>query len=103
MFFFDKNAPKLKSVMFVLTENPGLEKQDTFVEKLVTQVIKNLQIKIANIHVRYEDDVSPFPFLMFVLEKHFEFRVLTESRIFTHHFGRSLMPCVYISNISLLV
>uniref|UniRef100_A0A3B4A869 Uncharacterized protein n=1 Tax=Periophthalmus magnuspinnatus TaxID=409849 RepID=A0A3B4A869_9GOBI len=39
-------------------ENPGLEKQDTFVEKLVTQVIKNLQVKISNIHVRYEDDVS---------------------------------------------
>lgn len=39
-------------------ENPDLEKQDTFVEKLVTQVIKNLQVKISNIHVRYEDDVS---------------------------------------------
>ncbi|XP_074527415.1 intermembrane lipid transfer protein VPS13A isoform X2 [Halichoeres trimaculatus] len=39
-------------------ENPGLEKQDTFVEKLVTQVIKNLQVKISNIHVRYEDDVT---------------------------------------------
>ncbi|XP_015828201.3 intermembrane lipid transfer protein VPS13A isoform X1 [Nothobranchius furzeri] len=39
-------------------ENPKLEKQDTFVEKLVTQVIKNLQIKISNIHVRYEDDVT---------------------------------------------
>ncbi|XP_060894887.1 vacuolar protein sorting-associated protein 13A isoform X2 [Labrus mixtus] len=39
-------------------ENPGLEKQDTFVEKLVTQVIKNLQVKICNIHVRYEDDVT---------------------------------------------
>uniref|UniRef100_A0A8C1ZQ45 Vacuolar protein sorting 13 homolog A n=1 Tax=Cyprinus carpio TaxID=7962 RepID=A0A8C1ZQ45_CYPCA len=34
------------------------EKQDTFVEKLVTQVIKNLQVKISNIHVRYEDDVT---------------------------------------------
>uniref|UniRef100_A0A8C3I2Z1 Vacuolar protein sorting 13 homolog A n=1 Tax=Chrysemys picta bellii TaxID=8478 RepID=A0A8C3I2Z1_CHRPI len=34
------------------------EKQDTFVEKLVTQVIKNLQVKISNIHIRYEDDVS---------------------------------------------
>uniref|UniRef100_A0A8C3I6F1 Vacuolar protein sorting 13 homolog A n=1 Tax=Chrysemys picta bellii TaxID=8478 RepID=A0A8C3I6F1_CHRPI len=32
------------------------EKQDTFVEKLVTQVIKNLQVKISNIHIRYEDD-----------------------------------------------
>uniref|UniRef100_A0A452J4F7 Chorein N-terminal domain-containing protein n=1 Tax=Gopherus agassizii TaxID=38772 RepID=A0A452J4F7_9SAUR len=36
------------------------EKQDTFVEKLVTQVIKNLQVKISNIHVRYEDDVSNY-------------------------------------------
>nr|XP_046243502.1 vacuolar protein sorting-associated protein 13A isoform X2 [Scatophagus argus] len=39
-------------------ENPNLEKQDTFVEKLVTQVIKNLQVKISNIHIRYEDDVT---------------------------------------------
>ncbi|XP_068995248.1 intermembrane lipid transfer protein VPS13A isoform X2 [Embiotoca jacksoni] len=39
-------------------ENPELEKQDTFMEKLVTQVIKNLQVKISNIHVRYEDDVT---------------------------------------------
>ncbi|XP_074493929.1 intermembrane lipid transfer protein VPS13A isoform X2 [Sebastes fasciatus] len=39
-------------------ESPDVEKQDTFVEKLVTQVIKNLQVKISNIHVRYEDDVT---------------------------------------------
>ncbi|XP_018614769.2 intermembrane lipid transfer protein VPS13A isoform X3 [Scleropages formosus] len=39
-------------------ENPTQEKQDTFVEKLVTQVIKNLQVKISNIHVRYEDAVT---------------------------------------------
>ncbi|XP_046904728.1 vacuolar protein sorting-associated protein 13A-like, partial [Hypomesus transpacificus] len=39
-------------------ENPTMEKQDTFVEKLVTQVIKNLQVKISNIHIRYEDDVT---------------------------------------------
>ncbi|KAK3540200.1 hypothetical protein QTP70_028391 [Hemibagrus guttatus] len=39
-------------------ENPKAEKQDTFVEKLVTQVIKNLQVKISNIHVRYEDSVT---------------------------------------------
>ncbi|XP_061592670.1 intermembrane lipid transfer protein VPS13C isoform X5 [Cololabis saira] len=34
------------------------EKKDTFVEKLATQVIKNLQVTISNIHLRYEDDVS---------------------------------------------
>ena len=42
------------------SENPTMEKQDTFVEKLVTQVIKNLQVKISNIHIRYEDDVSVY-------------------------------------------
>ncbi|XP_061528280.1 vacuolar protein sorting-associated protein 13A [Phycodurus eques] len=39
-------------------ENPTVEKQDTFVEKLVTQIIKNVQVKISNIHIRYEDDVT---------------------------------------------
>ncbi|KAM9858498.1 intermembrane lipid transfer protein VPS13A [Aulostomus maculatus] len=39
-------------------ENPQPERQDTFVEKLVTQVIRNLQVKISNIHIRYEDDVT---------------------------------------------
>ncbi|KAM7416667.1 hypothetical protein PAMA_018632 [Pampus argenteus] len=39
-------------------ENPKIEKQDTFIEKLVTQVIKNVQVKISNIHIRYEDDVT---------------------------------------------
>uniref|UniRef100_H3C3S0 Chorein N-terminal domain-containing protein n=1 Tax=Tetraodon nigroviridis TaxID=99883 RepID=H3C3S0_TETNG len=32
------------------------EKNYTFVEKLATQVIKNLQVKISSIHLRYEDD-----------------------------------------------
>ncbi|XP_067143145.1 intermembrane lipid transfer protein Vps13 isoform X2 [Centruroides vittatus] len=31
------------------------EKADTFTEKLVTQIIKNLQVKIKDIHIRYED------------------------------------------------
>ncbi|XP_024132153.1 vacuolar protein sorting-associated protein 13A isoform X3 [Oryzias melastigma] len=39
-------------------EDPQQEKQDSFMEKLVTQVIKNLQVKISNIHVRYEDNVT---------------------------------------------
>ncbi|KAL6083989.1 hypothetical protein STEG23_002508, partial [Scotinomys teguina] len=39
-------------------ENPLEEKQDTFSEKLITQIIKNLQVKISNIHVRYEDDIT---------------------------------------------
>ncbi|XP_051973520.1 intermembrane lipid transfer protein VPS13C-like [Xyrauchen texanus] len=39
-------------------EKPLEEKKDTFAEKLATQVIKNLQVKITSIHIRYEDDVS---------------------------------------------
>ncbi|KAB5559460.1 hypothetical protein PHYPO_G00029360 [Pangasianodon hypophthalmus] len=39
-------------------EKPLDEKKDTFAEKLFTQIIKNLQVKISSIHIRYEDDVS---------------------------------------------
>uniref|UniRef100_A0A8C3RCT7 Vacuolar protein sorting 13 homolog C n=1 Tax=Cyanoderma ruficeps TaxID=181631 RepID=A0A8C3RCT7_9PASS len=38
-------------------DKPKEEKKDTFLEKLATQVIKNVQVKITGIHVRYEDDV----------------------------------------------
>ncbi|XP_072461029.1 intermembrane lipid transfer protein VPS13A isoform X2 [Notamacropus eugenii] len=38
--------------------NPQEEKQDSFSEKLISHIIKNLQLKISNIHVRYEDDVT---------------------------------------------
>uniref|UniRef100_A0A8D2LL52 Vacuolar protein sorting 13 homolog C n=1 Tax=Varanus komodoensis TaxID=61221 RepID=A0A8D2LL52_VARKO len=34
------------------------EKKDTFLEKLATQIIKNVQVKITGIHIKYEDDVS---------------------------------------------
>ncbi|XP_044259687.1 vacuolar protein sorting-associated protein 13 isoform X2 [Tribolium madens] len=38
---------------------------NTFVEKLITQVIKNIQLNIKNIHIRYEDKVtSPAPFAL---------------------------------------
>ncbi|XP_035388992.1 vacuolar protein sorting-associated protein 13C isoform X4 [Electrophorus electricus] len=40
------------------SEKPQEDKKDTFAEKLATQVIKNLQVKITSIHVRYEDDIS---------------------------------------------
>ncbi|KAM4744636.1 intermembrane lipid transfer protein VPS13C isoform 3-T3 [Anableps anableps] len=39
-------------------DKPQEEKKDTFMEKLATQVIKNLQVKISSIHLRYEDDLS---------------------------------------------
>ncbi|XP_040305188.1 intermembrane lipid transfer protein VPS13A [Herpailurus yagouaroundi] len=39
-------------------EKHQVEKPDTFTEKLITQIIKNLQVKISNIHIRYEDDIT---------------------------------------------
>ncbi|XP_077994048.1 intermembrane lipid transfer protein VPS13A-like isoform X3 [Glandiceps talaboti] len=34
---------------------PKAEKSDSFAEKMAFQIIKNLQVQISNIHVRYED------------------------------------------------
>uniref|UniRef100_A0A8C7JJS2 Vacuolar protein sorting 13 homolog C n=1 Tax=Oncorhynchus kisutch TaxID=8019 RepID=A0A8C7JJS2_ONCKI len=46
------------SLVLVISEKPQKdEKKDTFAEKLATQVIKNLQVKITSIHIRYEDDI----------------------------------------------
>ncbi|KAK5873459.1 hypothetical protein PBY51_018496 [Eleginops maclovinus] len=39
-------------------EKPLDQKKDSFAEKLATQVIKNLQVKITSIHLRFEDDLS---------------------------------------------
>uniref|UniRef100_A0A4W3HA91 Vacuolar protein sorting 13 homolog C n=1 Tax=Callorhinchus milii TaxID=7868 RepID=A0A4W3HA91_CALMI len=52
-----KHFKKLKA-QARLKDKPKEEKKDSFVEKLATQVIKNLQIKITSIHVRYEDDTA---------------------------------------------
>uniref|UniRef100_A0A8K9XUC3 Vacuolar protein sorting 13 homolog C n=1 Tax=Oncorhynchus mykiss TaxID=8022 RepID=A0A8K9XUC3_ONCMY len=48
----------VKLLVLVISEKPQKdEKKDTFAEKLATQVIKNLQVKITSIHIRYEDDI----------------------------------------------
>ncbi|XP_074090395.1 intermembrane lipid transfer protein VPS13C isoform X2 [Macrotis lagotis] len=39
-------------------DKPKKEKKDTFLEKLATQVIKNVQVKITDIHIKYEDDIT---------------------------------------------
>ncbi|XP_040825491.1 vacuolar protein sorting-associated protein 13C isoform X2 [Ochotona curzoniae] len=39
-------------------DKPKDAKKDTFFEKLATQVIKNVQVKITDIHIKYEDDVT---------------------------------------------
>nr|XP_032824603.1 vacuolar protein sorting-associated protein 13C-like isoform X1 [Petromyzon marinus] len=39
-------------------ENPTTVQADSFTEKLVAQVIKNLQVTVSGIHVRYEDEIN---------------------------------------------
>uniref|UniRef100_A0A3Q2W3G1 Vacuolar protein sorting 13 homolog C n=1 Tax=Haplochromis burtoni TaxID=8153 RepID=A0A3Q2W3G1_HAPBU len=45
-------------ILFIVSDKPKEEKKDTFAEKMATQVIKNLQVNISSIHLRYEDDLS---------------------------------------------
>ncbi|XP_054421308.1 intermembrane lipid transfer protein VPS13C isoform X3 [Pteronotus mesoamericanus] len=39
-------------------DKPKEARKDTFLEKLATQVIKNVQVKITGIHIKYEDDIT---------------------------------------------
>lgn len=58
-----RNLIILTFFKFPSTDKPKEDK--TFAEKLSTQIINNVQIKISDIHIRYEDNVScanPFAF-----------------------------------------
>lgn len=47
-------------IFLFFIDKPKEAKKDTFLEKLATQVIKNVQVKITDIHIKYEDDVSNY-------------------------------------------
>jgi len=51
--------------------------QDTFVEKLIANIIKNLEVTVTNIHVRFEDNVTnpKKPFSVGVTLREFSLRV----------------------------
>ena len=59
---------------------------DTFVEKLVAQIIKNVQITIKNIHIRYEDKTTNpnFPFCIGA----------TMSSLFVETISKNSIPCL---------
>lgn len=54
--------PALKFILSINNLNLLLGKtkqaDNSFTEKLVTQIIRNVQIFINNIHIRYEDTIS---------------------------------------------
>lgn len=57
------------------------KEDDTFVEKLTTQIIKNVQLKITNIHIRYEDKVTHVghPFAMGITLRHLSLETTDET------------------------
>jgi vacuolar protein sorting-associated protein 13A/C len=48
----------LEKKISVENESKAADKQDTFTERIQLQVIRNLELQIRNIHIRYEDDFS---------------------------------------------
>lgn len=57
------------------------KKDDGFVEKLTTQIIKNVQLTIKNIHIRYEDKITRpgHPFSMGITLSNFSLQTTDEN------------------------
>ncbi|XP_061878990.1 intermembrane lipid transfer protein VPS13C isoform X1 [Entelurus aequoreus] len=105
---FKKHKKALKKLKHRVnkSEKPQEEKKDTFMEKLATQVIKNLQVKISSIHLRYEDDVSDpqRPLSMGVTlselslqttDENWKCCILNEAAKITYKLGRLECLCAY--------
>lgn len=45
-------------IIFYVFIDKNDQENDTFIEKLIAQIIKNLEVNIKSIHVRYEDKFS---------------------------------------------
>ncbi|CAI4228502.1 unnamed protein product [Auanema sp. JU1783] len=60
---------------------------DTFAEKMVTQIIKNLQISVSNIHIRYEDKYTNRhrPFSVGITLESLNFKTTDENWVSTIH------------------
>lgn len=82
----------LHSFLFIL-EKPQEEKKDTFVEKMATQVIKNLQVKISSIHLRYEDDVSTDPGFGSGSDPWSVFLSASDSQMYSDHIKNTPVQC----------
>ncbi|PIO63009.1 hypothetical protein TELCIR_15408 [Teladorsagia circumcincta] len=89
-----KNAAEVKQKTLARLEEarknrrkPPDPAQDSFAEKMITQVIKNLQINVSNIHVRFEDKYTNRhrPFVAGVTLERLDFQTTTENWIPTIH------------------
>ncbi|VDP14307.1 unnamed protein product [Heligmosomoides polygyrus] len=89
-----KNAAEVKQKTLARLEEarknrrkPPDPTQDSFAEKMVTQVIKNLQVTVSNIHVRFEDKYTNRhrPFVAGVTLERLDFQTTNENWIPTIH------------------
>ena len=72
-----KSDNNVISIPLFVPDKKTEKKPDSFAEKLATQVIKNLQVEVSDIHVRYEDvHTNPSkPFSVGVTLKNLSFQV----------------------------
>ncbi|WKX92088.1 hypothetical protein Q1695_010264 [Nippostrongylus brasiliensis] len=89
-----KNAAEVKQKTLARLEEarknrrkPPDPTQDSFAEKMVTQVIKNLQVTVSNIHVRFEDKYTNRhrPFVAGLTLEKLDFQTTNENWIATIH------------------
>ncbi|RCN41930.1 hypothetical protein ANCCAN_12090 [Ancylostoma caninum] len=89
-----KNAAEIKQKTLARLEEarknrrkPPDPVQDSFAEKMVTQVIKNLQVSVGNIHIRFEDKYTNRhrPFVAGVTLEKLDFQTTNEDWIPTIH------------------
>lgn len=57
-YFFAFRILLIKNLRIYFIFLEELKKNDGFIEKLLTQITKNIQIVIRNIHIRYEDKTT---------------------------------------------
>uniref|UniRef100_A0A8R1E5I1 Chorein N-terminal domain-containing protein n=1 Tax=Caenorhabditis japonica TaxID=281687 RepID=A0A8R1E5I1_CAEJA len=83
-----KNLQEIKQKTLARLEEARKERRkpkdpqaDTFAEKMVTQIIKNLQVSVSNIHVRFEDRYTNRhrPFAMGVTLEKLDFKTTDEN------------------------
>ncbi|EFP12519.1 hypothetical protein CRE_29770 [Caenorhabditis remanei] len=83
-----KNIQEIKQKTLARLEEARKERRkpkdpqaDTFTEKMITQIIKNLQISVSNIHVRFEDRYTNRhrPFAMGVTLEKLNFKTTDEN------------------------
>ncbi|KAK6731863.1 hypothetical protein RB195_007989 [Necator americanus] len=105
-----KNAAEIKQKTLARLEEarknrrkPPDPAQDSFVEKMVTQVIKNLQVSVSSIHIRFEDKYTNRhrPFVAGVTLEKLDFQTTNENPTIHRDVVKIFHKLVLLDNLSL--